>query len=111
MKDDLVYVQHMVAAAKQLSEYAAGRSRPDLDREPLLRDGFIRQLQVIGEAASRLSDVFRREHREVPWLDIVGMRHRLIHGYFKVNLDLAWETAVRDVPALLRILLPLLDQE
>ena len=109
--DDLLYVRHICDAATQLAEYVGGHRREDLGRDPLLRDGLIRQVEVVGEAAPHLSQEFRRRHPEAPWPDIVGMRHRLIHGYFNVNLDLLWETAVRDAPELFRILSPLLTEE
>jgi uncharacterized protein with HEPN domain len=105
---DLLYVRHICDAAKQLAEYVQGRRRQDLDRDPLLRDGLIRQIEIIGEAASHLSEEFRGRSAQTPWPDIVAMRHRLIHGYFSVNLDLVWETAVRDAPELFRVLSPLL---
>ena len=60
----------------------------------------IRNIEIVGEAASRLSPEFAARHAEIPWRDIVGMRHRLIHGYLKVNLDTVWEVVERDLPAL-----------
>ena len=107
---DQLCVRHMCDAARQLAVYVEGHTRCDLDHLPLLRDGIIRQLGIIGEAASHLSRQFRERYPGIPWSDVVGMRQRLIHGYFNVNLDLVWETAVRDAPELLRLLSPLLSQ-
>jgi uncharacterized protein with HEPN domain len=68
--------------------------------ENLVQDGTIRQLEVIGEAAKWLSEEFKEEHPDVPWRDMAGMRDRLIHGYFGVDLDAVWETVDRDIPQL-----------
>ena len=108
-EDDLLYVRHILDAARQLDDYVAGHTRADLDKQPMLRDSMIRQLEIIGEAAGRLSETLRGRYSDIPWADIVGMRHRLIHGYFNVNLDLVWEAAVRDVPELRRTLDPVGD--
>jgi uncharacterized protein with HEPN domain len=60
----------------------------------------IRNIGIIGEAASRLSPELAAGHAEAPWRDIVGMRHRLIRGYLKVNLETVWQVVERDLPAL-----------
>jgi uncharacterized protein with HEPN domain len=64
----------------------------------------LHQVMVLGEAANRLSETFREEHTEIPWRLMIGMRNRLIHGYDDVDLDEVWNTATRDVPALLQAL-------
>ena len=102
--DDSLYVRHIVEAGEQVASYAAGHVRADLDREPLLRDGLIRQIEIIGEAARRLSDDFRSRYPGVPWRDIIAMRNRLIHAYAGVNLDLVWETVQQDIPELVATL-------
>lgn len=60
----------------------------------------IHHLQIIGEAAYRLSQRFRAEHREIPWEAIIGMRHVLVHGYFEIDLDIVWAAVQRDLPPL-----------
>jgi uncharacterized protein with HEPN domain len=69
-------------------------------RHHLVQDGVIRQLEIIGEATKRLSREVRAESPSVPWQDIAGMRDKLIHDYFGVDLDAVWLTARDDVPAL-----------
>jgi uncharacterized protein with HEPN domain len=102
--DDPLYVRHILDAARQAASYAHGHVRADLDREPLLRDGLIRQIEIIGEAAGRLSENFRSRYPDVPWRDITAMRNRLIHAYAGVNLDLVWETVQQDIPQLIATL-------
>ena len=60
----------------------------------------IRELEIIGEAASKVSPEVRSENRAIPWEDIVGMRNRLIHAYFDINLDVVWKTATNDLRSL-----------
>ena len=66
-------------------------------------------IETIGEAASRISDTFRAAHPEIPWREIIGMRNRLIHAYFEVDIDKVWETIQDDLPPLidhLQLLIP-----
>jgi uncharacterized protein with HEPN domain len=66
----------------------------------LIQDGIIRQLEIIGEAVKRLPRTFRNHYKEVPWLDMAGMRDKLIHDYLGVDLFAVWKTATEDVPVL-----------
>ena len=110
-RDDSVFLRHVLDAARQLQQYVARRAREDLDLDPMLRDAVIRQLEIIGEAANRVSQAFRQGHPEVPWAKIVAMRNQLIHGYMTVDLDLVWGSAEIDVPRLLALLEPLASSE
>jgi uncharacterized protein with HEPN domain len=67
---------------------------------PLLQDGVIRQLEIIGEAAKRLSSGLRRRYPDISWQDMAGMRDKLIHDYFGVDLMTVWLTATEDLPTL-----------
>jgi uncharacterized protein with HEPN domain len=60
----------------------------------------IRQIQIIGEASRRISPEFLAAHPEVPWSDIIGMRHKVIHDYFEVDWETVWYTATTDLPFL-----------
>lgn len=66
----------------------------------LRQDGVVRQLEIIGEASRQLSDELRRRHPEVPWRQIIGMRNRIIHEYFSVDLEIVWEVVTQDLPVL-----------
>lgn len=61
-------------------------------------------LEIIGEAGSRVSSEFKKRYSEIPWKSVVGMRNRLIHGYFDINLDIVWNTATKDIPSLVKAL-------
>jgi len=97
---DPAYLEHMLEAIVRIRRYVGRKRRAGFLGDTLLQDAVIRNIEIVGEAASRLSPEFAAQHAEVPWRDIVGMRHRLIHGYLKVNLDTVWEVVERDLPAL-----------
>lgn len=97
---DLVRLRHMLDAARQALDFCANRCREDLDTNPMLRRAVIHCIQEIGEAAAQVSDECRAHFPSLPWQQIVGMRHRLVHVYFAINLDLVWEVVVKDLGVL-----------
>jgi uncharacterized protein with HEPN domain len=99
--DDQVSMRHMLDRARQACGMAHGRKRSDLKSDQMLQLALTRLVEIVGEAASRVSLSTRKKHREIPWPDIVGMRNRLIHGYDVVDLDLLWGTVETDLPALI----------
>jgi uncharacterized protein with HEPN domain len=109
--DDRVRVAHMVEAAEQALAFVAGRERADLDRDPMLRLALARTVEVLGEAAAKVSEAGRAELPAVPWAPIVGMRNRLIHAYFDINRDILWDTVELALPRLLRQLKPILGED
>jgi uncharacterized protein with HEPN domain len=94
----------MLAQARKLLERAQTITRDDLDREEDLGAAVSWRLSVIGEAAARLSQETRDQHSEVPWTQVIGMRHRLIHGYDAIDLDVVWQTIQLDLPPLVTAL-------
>ena len=81
-----------------------GRSRADLSDDPMLAMALTRCLEILGEAASRLSADLRLRLPSIPYAQMVSMRNRLIHAYFDVDLDIVWSTVTEDLPALLPVL-------
>jgi len=100
-KDDNVRVRHILDAAREAVAFLNGRSRPDLDTDRKLNLSLVRLLEIIGEAARGISQQFRDVHGDLDWKKMVGMRDRLIHGYFDVNLDVVWGTIKDDLPPLI----------
>lgn len=94
----------MLEAARQAVAFADGRTRADLDTNPMLCRATIHCIQEIGEAASRVSPEGRLAAGSLPWNQIVGMRHRLVHVYFDIDRDQVWEVVVRDLPTLIAAL-------
>ncbi len=98
---DYVRVRHILDAAREAVSFSEGRCRADLDTDRKLNLSLVRLLEIIGEAARGLSQEFRQEHPDLPWKSMVGIRDRLIHGYFDINLDVVWETVTEDLPPLI----------
>ena len=110
-KSDLVRLRHMLDAARKAVAFSQGRSRKDLDTDSMLSLSLVRLLEVIGEAAKALSPELCAANPRLPWKQISGMRDRLIHGYFDVNLDVVWETVTHDLPPLVSTLERLVSEE
>ncbi|MBW2100837.1 MAG: DUF86 domain-containing protein, partial [Deltaproteobacteria bacterium] len=87
-----------------------GRNRKDLDRDRMLLLSLVKSIEILGEAASRISEEERLEYHKIPWRDIVAMRNRLIHGYFDINLDIVWHTVTKELPPLIMELEEALSQ-
>ena len=103
-EEERAWLADAIRACGLVSRFLQGKSRRDLDDDLLVQSAVIRQIEVIGEACSRIGRATRSHHPAVPWRDVVGMRNRLIHGYAAVYLELVWNTAQREVPALQEML-------
>ena len=96
----------MAEACQQALAFVATRARPDLDTDVMLRMALARAIEIVGEAASKVSPSGRQEIHDLPWPEIVGMRHRIVHAYFDLNLDVLWNTVQLALPDLLSRLRP-----
>jgi uncharacterized protein with HEPN domain len=103
-REDVIRLRHMVDAAEQAMEFTKGRSRADLDGDRMLGFAVVRALEILGEAASRVSEEGRRACPDLPWQAMTGMRHRIVHAYFDVDLDRVWDTVAQDLPPLVSAL-------
>ncbi len=104
MQDDKIRIQHMLDAVKEILEFTKGKTRKDLDKNRLLALSMVRLLEIIGEAAAKLSQQFKEKYDTLPLRQMNDMRNRLIHGYFDVDLDIVWQTIVEDIPPLTGLL-------
>jgi uncharacterized protein with HEPN domain len=98
----LPYLQHILAAIERIEQYVQGMDRASFDENPLVQDGVIRQLMVIGEAAKLLPADLRTMHADVPWSRMARMRDRLVHHYFGIDVEAVWLTVRDDLPVLRR---------
>jgi uncharacterized protein with HEPN domain len=92
-KDDLVYVGHMLDAARLIAAKVSGKSRAEFDADENLRLALAHLIQTMGEAARRVSSPFQQAHPHVPWRKIIGMRHKVVHDYLHVDYDIVWNVA------------------
>lgn len=100
-KDDLLYFGHMLDAARGAHAATEGVSREAFDADENLRLAQAHRIQIIGEAARLVSPAGRAAHPEIPWRQIAGMRHRIVHDYLNVRYGVVWEVVTCDVPALI----------
>ena len=110
---DSVYVGHMLDMAKKAVAKAAGVTRDTYEGDENLRLALTHLVQVIGEAGRHVSREFCDEHPEIPWQEIVGMRHKVVHDYLGVDEDIVWQVVTEDLPQLIasleKILRPISD--
>lgn len=99
--EDGVRLCHMIEAAESAVQFIAGRQRMDLDADLMLLFALVRAIEILGEAASRISAETRGAHTGIPWQAIIGMRNRLIHAYFDINTEIVWQTVTQEIPVLL----------
>ncbi len=100
MHPDETRLRHMLDATLEALSFVSGKTRADVVSNRILVLALIQLLEIIGEAANGISDIFRNNHPEIPWNSIIKMRHRLIHGYFDVDEDIIWQTINNDLPLL-----------
>ena len=104
-----VRLHHMLDYAREAHEMACRRRREDLDNDRQLNLSLMRLLEIVGEAAAKIPLMEREMYAGIPWLEIVGLRNRLIHGYDQVNFDLLWEIVRDDLPPLIAELQKILE--
>jgi uncharacterized protein with HEPN domain len=100
LRDDQLSLRQMLAHAREALALVEGKSRIDLDNQRVLVLALLQLLQIIGEAAGRVSSNFCELHPQIPWAQIVALRNRLIHGYDVIDLDIVWSILSSDLPAL-----------
>lgn len=108
MKNELVYLRHIIDAVEKIERYLADTSYKSFSENDMLIDAVVRELEIIGEAAGNISTSFHKKYPEVPWSKMIGMRNRLIHEYFGVNKKVVWETCITDLKELKKLILPIL---
>jgi len=107
--DDTTSLKHMLDHAQEALSMASGQQRQDLKQDRKLELALVRLIEIIGEAAGRVSQEGQDKYSSIPWPQIIGMRNRLIHGYDQVDLNLLWDTIEIDLPPLISELENILD--
>lgn len=98
-RDFKIYVQDILEAIRRIDEYLEGLTFEEFTKDNKTADAIIRNFAVIGEATKNISVDVKKKHREIPWKRMAGMRDKLTHEYFGVDLQILWDTAKIDLPA------------
>ena len=109
-RDDALLLD-MLLASRKIRQFTQDHSWETFQVEEKTQHAVMRLIQIIGEAASKVSDGYKQEHSVIPWVGIIGMRHRLVHDYFNILLEKVWEVIVKDIPELIQNLEPLVPPE
>jgi uncharacterized protein with HEPN domain len=110
-RGDASYLADMLSFAREVLTFTRGRSHSDYETDTVLRRAVERATELIGEAASNVSDSMRAEHPEIPWRKIVGQRNVLIHDYGDVDDELVWNLVELEIPALVSTLEQLVPED
>lgn len=109
--NDRIRIRHMIDAGREAIAFASGRCREDLNSNRMLVLSLVKSVEIMGEAATKVTEQLRTDYPDLPWLELVTMRNRLIHGYFDINLDIVWQTVVTELPPLVEMLETILTQQ
>jgi uncharacterized protein with HEPN domain len=102
VKDDLVYVEHILDCIRKIKEFSGGLSFKEFSGNELVQDAIIRNIEIIGEASKKISIDTKQIYFEISWKEIAGMRDKLIHDYLGVDVEVVWRTIKEDIPILER---------
>jgi uncharacterized protein with HEPN domain len=108
---DEVYLRHILDAILAIEQFIGVKEKNEFLQDKLLQAGAVRELEVIGEAAKKLSPAAQERAPEIPWKSIAGMRDKLIHDYFSVDLEAVWKTLQEDLPLLKQAVMKLLESQ
>jgi uncharacterized protein with HEPN domain len=97
MKEDLIYISHILTAISDIKDFTAGMTKKDFFKNKMAEHAVVRNIEVIGEASKHLSARFREKHKDIPWKDIIKMRNKVTHFYFGINYDIVWKVVKRDI--------------
>ncbi len=97
---DSLFLEHILQSLDRIEELLTRTSREEFERDWVVQDALIRELEIVGEAAGRITSDLARCHPEIPWKEITGLRHKLIHDYFAVDLEIVWRTATEEASGL-----------
>lgn len=104
MRDDRLTLEQMLDTVQRIRGVIRGRSREAFEGDEIRQLALLHLIQLLGEAASRISAEFRDRHPEFPWGQMVGMRNRIVHGYDAVDPDIVWRVATDDLEPVLAAL-------
>ncbi len=99
-KNNNIYLKHILDAVLRIEEYTQNVHKEQFKENKMMQAAVIREIEIIGEAAKRLTNEFKQKYSNVPWKQMAGMRDKVIHDYFGVDIDIVWNTVKKDIPLL-----------
>ena len=109
--EDEERLRHMLDAAKEAISFVEGHTRDDLDKNRQLTLALVKEIEIIGEAAINVTEAIQETFPQIPWSEIIGMRHHLVHAYFDINLTVLWKALQEDLPPLIASLNKILNTD
>jgi uncharacterized protein with HEPN domain len=109
--DDSVRLRHMLDAARKAVALMAGKTRAQVATDEIGQLALARLLEIVGEAAGKVSPEYRAAHPKLPWTEMSGLRNRLAHAYFDIDLDVMLDIVTKDLPPLIGQVEFLLDKK
>lgn len=109
--DDITRISHMLEEAQAAVSFCKGITFEEFCKDRMTTNATVRSIEVIGEAASKLSKPFREKYNNIDWRDVISMRNVLVHAYFEIDYEIVWKTVQADLPLLLTTLKAILDKE
>ena len=106
--EDRIRLLHMTEAAQAALKFVAGKQKADLQSDQMLLFAVVRAIEILGEAANKVSEDLQSANSSIPWRAMVGMRNRLVHAYFDIDTEMVWKTLQSEIPELLSTLQALL---
>jgi uncharacterized protein with HEPN domain len=100
MRDDLAYIEHILLSISKIEAFTKNMTRSDFEKNEMVQDAVIRNIEIIGEVSKRISSDFKTSYYEIPWREMSGMRDKLIHDYMGVDIDVVWKSIEIDIPQL-----------
>lgn len=101
MRRDYAYLLDMLLSARDAVEFVSGFTYVEFEASRLHQNAVFKSLEIVGEAASRVSADMKEAHGNIPWAEIVGMRNRIVHAYSAIDIEIVWKVVQKDLPPLI----------
>ena len=111
VEDNPTRIKHIYDACKEIIQFTNNTSKTQFEDNRILAYASVHLIEIIGEAASLVTSELKQKYSTIPWKHLIGMRNRLIHGYFDIDLNIVWQTIKDDIPNLLVEIKNIINQE